>query len=194
MTASKNQFIRQNKNFLNHPMFAIDEITANEEKHCWSPVKGFRLETDYKLPTKSDQVVLYFFMLRSQETGWQTELVFSRHEILKNCSIPVSKRSYDRLNDTLERWFRIRVYFQESFVCAEKVKIYKVSGAFRILEAYNSIHTKYFFALSGKFEVSVKKIDDFQKSLRFRSRTGQKFEVSVKNRGKSLRFRSRGFL
>ncbi|MEZ4527701.1 MAG: replication initiator protein A [Desulfobacterales bacterium] len=140
---NKSQFIRQNKNFLNHPMFAIDEITANqEEKHCWSPVKGFRLETDYKLPTKTDQVVLYFFMLRSQELGWQPELVFSKHEILKNCSIPVSKKSYERLQDTLERWFQIRVYFQDSFVCAEKGKTHKVSGAFHILDAYDSHQEK----------------------------------------------------
>lgn len=137
MTASKNQFVRQNKNFLNHPMFAIDEITANEEKHCWSPTEKFRMETFYKLPTRTDQVVLYFLMLRSQELGWQNEIVLSKHEILKNCNIPVSKRSYERLEDTLERWFQIKISFKDSFVCAEKGKTYKVSGAFRILEAYN---------------------------------------------------------
>jgi len=38
MTASKNQFVRQNKNFLNHPMFAIDEITACGEKHRRAPM------------------------------------------------------------------------------------------------------------------------------------------------------------
>jgi len=137
MTAGKNQFIRQNKNFLNHPMFAIDEITASGEKHCWSPAEKFRMETFYKLPTRTDQVVLYFLMLRSQELGWQNEIVLSKHEILKNCNIPVSKRSYERLEDTLERWFQIKISFQDSFVCAEKGKTYKVSGAFRILEAYN---------------------------------------------------------
>jgi len=136
MTGDKYQFIRQNKNFLNHPMFAVDEITASGEKHCWSPMEGFRLETDYKLPTKTDQVVLYFLMLRSQELGWQTDLVFSRHEILKGCGILPVKTAYERLEDTLKRWFKIGIFYENSFVCAEKGKTYKVSGAFHIVDSY----------------------------------------------------------
>jgi len=130
------KLFRQNKNFLDRPMFAVDEVDAGQEKHCRSPMEGFRLETDYRLPTKTDQVVLYFLMLRSQELGWQTDLVFSKHEILKGCGIYPNDKSYNRLWDTLERWFRIRIYFENSFVCAEKGKTYKVSGAFHILESY----------------------------------------------------------
>ena len=35
-------------------MFAVDEVDAGQEKHCRSPMEGFRLETDYRLPTKTD--------------------------------------------------------------------------------------------------------------------------------------------
>jgi len=69
MTAGKNQFIRQNKNFLNHPMFAIDEITAKGEKHCWAPAEKFRMETFYKLPTKN----------RFRLFGRQTDPAFRSH-------------------------------------------------------------------------------------------------------------------
>ena len=107
MENTNQQYVRQNKNFLDRPMFALDEIDANKLNHVWSPSEGFKLETDYKLPTKTDQVVLYYFMLRSQELNWNTDLEFTKHELLKNCGISANKKSYERLDDTLKRWARI---------------------------------------------------------------------------------------
>ena len=110
--------------------------------HVWEPINGFRLETDYKLPTRSDQILLYYMLMISQKHDWATCLTFSKYELLKNTGIKIGKRSYLRLDDALERWFRIRVYYNNSFVCADKKGVTKVSGAFRILDSYEFIEHK----------------------------------------------------
>jgi len=134
---AKTQYFRQNKNFLDKPIFTVDEVNANKEGHIWKPVNGFRMETDYRLPARTDQTILYFILMKSQEQNWNPKLTLSKYEILKGAGLETGRQEYERLKDTLERWYRVRIYFENTFVNAANGKVTKSHGAFGIIDTYD---------------------------------------------------------
>lgn len=134
---------RQNKNFLFKPIYILDEVKANKIGHkvtICDGLKEYNLSTAYKLPTKKDQLILYYMLMKCQRLQWTNNIKFTKYEILKNCSIQTNSRSYDRLEDTLERWERIHIKFKDSFVkVSKKNGTTYIDAAFGIIDSYKII-------------------------------------------------------
>jgi hypothetical protein len=167
----KKTIFRQNKNFLSKPTFILDESRANipgtkAERIVWAGISKYTLETEYKLPVKTDQIVLYFLLLKCQQSNWATKLQLSRYEILKECGIKPCGDSYERLEDTLNRLKKIHIKFHGSFTeVSKKSGVKYITASFGIIDSWQIIS---YSKQPGKCKVRIRLSEEFIETIRCR--------------------------
>lgn len=113
--------VKQNINFLEYPLWFQDEIAAAnaEEGMIWKDREGFIYRAGYKPPVKTDAIFLLYLLMQSQKNGYNQELTLTRYQILNDCGLGDSIRSYSRLEDSLKRWKMVGIEFVGSFYDGE---------------------------------------------------------------------------
>ena len=113
--------VKQNINFLEYPLWFQDEIAAAnaEEGMIWKDREGFIYRAGYKPPVKTDAIFLLYLLMQSQRNGYKQELTLTRYQILNDCDLGDSIRSYSRLEDSLKRWKMVGIEFIGSFYDGE---------------------------------------------------------------------------
>ncbi|MDX9815606.1 MAG: replication initiator protein A [Smithellaceae bacterium] len=113
--------VKQNINFLEYPLWFQDEIAAAnaEEGMIWKDREGFVYRAGYKPPVKTDAIFLLYLLMQSQKNGYNQELTLTRYQILNDCGLGDSIRSYSRLEDSLKRWKMVGIEFVGSFYDGE---------------------------------------------------------------------------
>ena len=115
-------FIKQDINFLENPIWFQDELLANknENGYVWKDVsKGYIYRAGYKPTVKQDNIFLTYLLLKSQQNGWVDKLETTRFEILRGCNLTPSKDKYKRLEDSLKRWEHVKIEFKGTFYDAK---------------------------------------------------------------------------
>ncbi|CAN2040473.1 conserved hypothetical protein [Candidatus Magnetomoraceae bacterium gMMP-15] len=108
--------VKQDINFLEHPLwFQNSRIAEQEDGHVWKDLEGYVYRTAYKLTTKTDNIILLYLLLQSQQNKWSEQLTLSRLKVLESCLMGRGKRSYLRLEDSLKRWKMVSVEFKGKF-------------------------------------------------------------------------------
>jgi hypothetical protein len=108
--------IKHSVNLLEYPLWFQDECLAeNSRGVTWSDREGYVYRAGYKVPVKTDGIFLLYLLLQSQRSNYTPEMVLTRYQILKDCSLVPSQVWYDRLEDSLERWKMVGVKFEGSF-------------------------------------------------------------------------------
>ena len=113
----KKDLIRHNINFLEHPLwFQNDRLAENSLSGItWSDEAGYTYRCGYKMPVKTDAIFLLYLLLQSQENNYTEVITLTRYQMLKDCGKGHSKVSYDRLEDSLERWKMVGIKFEGTF-------------------------------------------------------------------------------
>lgn len=161
---------RQNKNFLENPLYILDENAANipgslSEPIIWNDIPKYSISTSYKLPVKADQLVLYFFLLECQKANWVKKLRFTKYGILKACGIATNGKSYKRLEDTLMRLEKLHIAYDESFTTvSRKHGINHISSHFGIIDSWSKIQNSK--KTTGKCEIHIRLSDEFVDVIR----------------------------
>lgn len=106
--------IKQDINFLEYPMWMQNERFAPDVVK-WTDQEGYVFSCTSGTPTKVDMIFLYFLLLECQKQNWFNELSFSRYQILKSCGITPSKKKYQRLEESLEKWKFTGIKFSGKF-------------------------------------------------------------------------------
>jgi hypothetical protein len=108
--------IKHSVNLLEYPLWFQDECLAeNSRGVTWSDREGYVYRAGYKVPVKTDGIFLLYLLLQSQRSNYTPEMVLTRYQILKDCSLVPSQVWYDLLEDSLERWKMVGVKFEGSF-------------------------------------------------------------------------------
>jgi len=131
--------VKQNINFLEYPLWFQDEIAAAnaEEGMTWKDREGFIYRAGYKPPVKTDAIFLLYLLMQSQRNGYKQELTLTRYQILNDCGLDVSAKSYNRLEDSLKRWKMVGIEFVGTFYDGESYSAIN----FGIIDSW-SIHEK----------------------------------------------------
>jgi len=113
----KKELVKQDINLLEYPLWFQDELEAerSEAGFIWKHPKGFVLKTTFKPPVKTDMVFLLYLLMESQNQSWKDEIELSRYQILKQCGISRNTQWYDRLKESMERWKRVEIQFNDAF-------------------------------------------------------------------------------
>jgi hypothetical protein len=111
------ELIKQDINFMEYPIWLQDGSPSNKQEggYIWKDRDGYIFRAGYKFPVKTDYIFLLYFLLESQRNGWSDEIVTSKYKVLKNCSMPNTQQSYNRLEDSLKRWKMVGIEFQGTF-------------------------------------------------------------------------------
>jgi hypothetical protein len=117
----KRENVKQNINFLEYPLWFQDEVTAakSEQGMTWKDREGFIYKAGYKTPVKTDAIFLLYLLMQSQKNGYNQELTLTRYQVLSDCGLDDSTKSYDRLEDSLKRWKMVGVEFSGTFYDGE---------------------------------------------------------------------------
>ena len=109
--------VKQNINFLEYPLWFQDEIAAAnaEQGMIWKDREGFVYRAGYKPPVKTDAIFLLYLLMQSQRNGYKQEVTLTRYQILNDCDLDDSAKSYSRLEDSLKRWKMVGIEFIGSF-------------------------------------------------------------------------------
>ncbi len=131
--------VKQNINFLEYPLWFQDEIAATnaEEGMIWKDREGFIYRAGYKPPVKTDAIFLLYLLMQSQRNGYNQELTLTRYQILNDCGLDDSAKSYSRLEDSLKRWKMIGIEFVGTFYDGESYSTIN----FGIIDSW-SVHEK----------------------------------------------------
>ena len=110
--------IKQDINFLENPMWIQDDHVASAavDGYSWTDGDGYVYRArESKPPVKTDQIFLLYLLMQSQKNGWTTDLVLTRHQILKGCGLANAPYWYARIEDSLDRWESVRIKFEGTF-------------------------------------------------------------------------------
>lgn len=110
-----NELVKQDINFLDKPLWFTDA------KHdgiglIWKDIEGYEYRSGYKLPDKTDMIILLYLLLQSQKQDYKETIELSRYQILKDCGLPIEGNYYyARIEDSLKRWKGISIEFRGTF-------------------------------------------------------------------------------
>jgi hypothetical protein len=108
--------IKHSVNLLEYPLWFQNECLAeNSRGVTWSDREGYIYRAGYKVPVKTDGIFLLYLLLQSQRSDYAPEMVLTRYQVLKDCSLVPSQVWYDRLEDSLKRWKMVGIQFEGSF-------------------------------------------------------------------------------
>ena len=114
-----NNLIKQDIGFLEHPLW-MQNLEQDEKGFTWKDMDGYIYKSAGKAPTQTDGIFLYYLLQRSQKDGWNNKLELSRYEILKGCGFTDAKKNYNRLMESMERWWMLGIGFNGTFYNGEK--------------------------------------------------------------------------
>lgn len=102
-------------NFFNKPLYFQNLKYSIEKKFVWTDIDGFEYHSSYIPPDYVDAMILFYFLLRSQSEGYAEKIFLTRYEIIKNCGFSVCPKTYDRIENSLERWSAVYIKFEGTF-------------------------------------------------------------------------------
>ena len=113
----ENEEVRQNINFLDKPLwFQGLKQKATPQHFVWTDIDGYKFETYYKLPDKTDILFLLYLLYCSQQQDYSEDIILSKYSILKKCGFPPNtKYYYNRLDESLKRWSNVQISFSGTF-------------------------------------------------------------------------------
>ncbi|MBI4707336.1 MAG: replication initiation protein [Candidatus Omnitrophica bacterium] len=123
--------IRIDINFLNRPLYFQNIRYTIGKKFVWTDIEGYEYHSAYTPPDYIDMLILFYFLLRSQEKGYTANLYLTRYEIIKSCGFTKSPKTYARIQDSLERWSAVYLKFNGIFYDRQKY----LTKFFHILKA-----------------------------------------------------------
>jgi len=129
--------IKQDINFLEYPLW-FPVPNSDENGMIWRDRIGYIYRAGYKSPDKTDAIILFYLLLKSQENDYKQKMKLSRYEILKECGFPNDGWYRERLEDSLRRWNNVSIEFKGAFYDGQT---YKTIG-FHVLSNYRIGETK----------------------------------------------------
>jgi hypothetical protein len=138
--------IKHSVNLLEYPLWFQDECLAeNSRGVTWSDREGYVYRAGYKVPVKTDGIFLLYLLLQSQRSNYASEMVLTRYQILKDCSLVPSQVWYDRLEDSLERWKMVAIKFDGSFYDGKHYSSinFGVIDSWKIDKATKNLHIRF---------------------------------------------------
>jgi hypothetical protein len=126
--------IKDDINFLEYPNWIVGKrnnykiymIEKRNGKYLISTTEDID-----RLPDKADKIILYYLLKIILPTN-SNKLETTRYNILKNSIGRTSKKEYEKLIDSLERWLALKIKFEGVFYEGDK---YTTRG-FHILDGY----------------------------------------------------------
>lgn len=106
--------LKQDLNFLENPIW-LQNPKDKSEGIKWTDGHGYTFMCNYGAPNKVDAVILYFLLLECQNQNWSQDITLSRYQVLTGCGITPSKKKYERLEESLERWKFTGIRFSGTF-------------------------------------------------------------------------------
>jgi len=112
--------IKQDINFLEKPLWVIDEGLFNLQKikkgrkmydaQVWE-ASDYTYEALTTIPTRFDGIVLMSLLKEAQENNWNPMIKTSLYQIIKSCGFPLNQKHYERVKDSLDTWRHVSLHF-----------------------------------------------------------------------------------
>jgi hypothetical protein len=131
---NKTVIIKDDINFLEYPNWVVSKRENYKIYTIEKPDGKYLIsmtEDIDRLPDKVDKVILYYLLKEVLSTN-TNKIETTRYKILKNSIGRVSKKEYEKLIDSLERWLALKIKFQGIFYSGDG---YTTRG-FHILDGY----------------------------------------------------------
>lgn len=107
--------IKQDVNFLEHPLWMQKSKKADGQVVKWTDSDGYVFEAYGGVPGKVDVLFLYYFLMEAQNHNWNQDITVTRYQVLNVCGMTIGKAQRDRLKQSLEIWKRVTVAFSGTF-------------------------------------------------------------------------------
>ena len=121
---------KQDLNFLAYPHWF--QVSRANGPLQWKDPAGYVYRADYKAPDQLDQLFLMYLLMRMQQENYASKMDFTRYEILKGCGSPVNPQYLRRLEDSLARWKKVSLSFEQCFYDGRSL----ISAEFKILDDF----------------------------------------------------------
>jgi len=108
----KQQEIKQDINFLEYPLWAVDTRSGDKE---FQDIEGYKYRAGFKVPTYLDVIFLYYLLFITQQKCWKREITVSKYNVLRNCGLSKTPYYAARFIDSLKRWINITVEYEGTF-------------------------------------------------------------------------------
>ena len=108
-----NEIIKQDINSLEYSFWL--QAKTKKKTTIWKDREGYVFSCNFGVPTKVDAIFLYYLMLESQNQNWAENIILSKYKILNACGVAPSTKTYQRLEDSLEKWKFTGLRFQGTF-------------------------------------------------------------------------------
>lgn len=131
-------------NMVEHPFASLSKETdARSIEFTWEgqhPTTGKTVQASWRvsgdpqlgLPTANDERIYLVLMELTRETGWEQTVHFTRHSLLKRLGWSDDKRSYQMLEQGLDRLATVTIHAQNAFWSPTQKSFY--NGTFGILD------------------------------------------------------------
>jgi len=130
----KTIIIKDDINFLEYPNWVVSKRDNYKTYMIEKPNGKYLISTTEdidRLPDKVDKIILYYLLKEILSIN-SNKLETTRYKILKNSIGRISKKEYEKLIDSLERWLALKIKFQGIFYDGDD---YTTRG-FHILDGY----------------------------------------------------------
>ena len=109
--------LKQDVNFLDKPLWMIkNSLNHDGNGFVWKDLHGFEYRTGYKVPDKTDIIILLYLLLKSQNNGYCADLKTTRYQVLKGCGfVTTDTNYYKKVEDSLKRWKNVSLEFDGCF-------------------------------------------------------------------------------
>lgn len=134
LPATQLKACRDELNFAEFPLAALGPVpdgtkTLVFEDPLYDPSRGKVIDRrvtisasdSYGLPTsRDDEVILGLIQLSSQQGFADHRVHFTRHELVKLLGWPDNGKSYARINQSLQRWLGVTLYYENAWWSREE--------------------------------------------------------------------------
>jgi hypothetical protein len=168
--------IKQDINFLEYPLWFPAKV-SEENGYVWKDKEGYTYRSAYKVPDKTDALILFYLLLKAQKQDYQENFILSQYEILKGCGFYGNSWYYERLEDSLRRWTGIMIEFKGTFYDGKNYK----TLFFHILESakIRKEDQKVEICFSPEFLLKIKE-SKFCKYINFQQYKALKRPISLR--------------
>jgi len=133
MEQNNNMLVRQNVNFLEFPLWSVNEL----DNRCVFNIKTkngvytYRANQDVGIPDATDMNFLFYLLLLAQKNNSDT-VYTTTYEACKNTGYTINKGIYNRFKKSLKKWKSVSIDFDGNYYCPIDNKIYSSMG-FQVL-------------------------------------------------------------
>jgi len=114
-----NKLIKQDINFLEYPLYVLNEKTSKQDIKIHIDNKEYNLRVGYKTPNSTDMLFLYYFIHNSQKDNYKRKLILKKSQVIKDVVSSRASYYYKRLEETLEIWRNTGLTFKGTFYDGE---------------------------------------------------------------------------